>query len=81
MMKDFEGETALVTGSTSGTGNAAAEQSAGRGAHLILSGPDTARGDAAAAEIRPAEVTEVRNVIVIGSGPAGSNQTPRRQQS
>ena len=38
---------------------------------MILSGPDKARGDAAAAEIRPAEVTEVRNVIVIGSGPSG----------
>jgi thioredoxin reductase (NADPH) len=36
-----------------------------------LSGRDKARGAAAAAEIRLAEVTEVRNVIVIGSGPAG----------
>ena len=71
MMKDFAGKTALVTGSTSGTGKVAAQRPAGRGAHLILSGPDEARGDAAAAEIRPAEVTEVRNVLVIGSGPAG----------
>jgi thioredoxin reductase (NADPH) len=70
-MQDFAGRTALVTGSDSGTGKAAAQQLAERGAHVILSGRDTARGDAAAAEIRPAEVTEVRNVIVIGSGPSG----------
>ena len=69
-MQDFAGKTALVTGN-SGTGKAAAQQLAERGAHVIPSGRDKARGDAAAAETRSAEVTEVRNVIVIGSGPAG----------
>jgi thioredoxin reductase (NADPH) len=70
-MQDFAGKTALVTGGSSGPGKAAAQQPAGRGAPMILSGRDTARGDATAAETRPAEVTEVRNVIVIGSGPSG----------
>ena len=71
MMQDFAGKTALVTGRSSGTGKAAAQQLAGRGAPMILSGRDKARGDATAAETRLAEVTEVRNVIVIGSGPSG----------
>jgi NAD(P)-dependent dehydrogenase (short-subunit alcohol dehydrogenase family) len=66
MMQDFAGKTALVTGSNSGTGKAAAQQPAERGAHVMPSGPDTARGAAPAAETRLAEVTEVRNVIVIG---------------
>ena len=70
-MQDFAGKTALVTGSNSGPGKVAAQQPAGRGAHIMPSGPDKARGATAAAEIRPAEVTEVRNVIVIGSGPSG----------
>src|SRR2546427_6673684 len=70
-MQDFAGKTALVTGGSSGIGKVVAQQLAGRGAHVILGGRDKARGDAAAAEIRLAEVTEVRNVIVIGSGPAG----------
>ncbi len=71
MMQDFAGKTALVTGSNSGIGKVAAQQLAERGAHVILSGRDKAPGDAAAAEIRLAEVTEVRNVIIIGSGPSG----------
>ncbi len=71
MMQDLAGKTALATGSNSGTGKAAAQQPAGRGAHMMPSDPDKARGDATAAEIRLAEVTEVRNVIVIGSGPSG----------
>ena len=69
-MQDFAGKTALVTGN-SGTGKAATQQLAERGAHVILSGRDKARGDAAAAETRLAEVIEVRNVIIIGSGPSG----------
>ena len=70
-MQDLAGKTALVTGSNSGLGKVVAQQPAGRRAHVILSGRDKDRGDAAAAEIRLAEVTEVRNVIVIGSGPSG----------
>ena len=70
-MQDFAGKTALVTGSTSGTSKVVAQPLAERGAHVILSGRDKARGDATAAETRLAEVSEVRNVIVIGSGPSG----------
>jgi NAD(P)-dependent dehydrogenase (short-subunit alcohol dehydrogenase family) len=43
-MQDLAGKTALVTGGSSGTGKAAAQQLAGRGAHEILSGRDKARG-------------------------------------
>jgi len=71
MMQDVAPKTALVTGSTSGAGTTAARQLAGRGAYAILSGPDKARSDATAAETQLAEVTEVRDVIVIGSGPSG----------
>ena len=71
MMQDFAGTTALVTGGNSGPGKVAAQQPAERGAHVILSGRDKARGDATAAETPLAEVTEVWNAIVIGSGPSG----------
>ena len=37
-MQDLAGKTALVTGGSSGTGKAAVQQLAGRGAHVILSG-------------------------------------------
>ena len=39
------GTTALITGSTSGIGRAAALMLARRGAHVLVSGRDTARGD------------------------------------
>jgi NAD(P)-dependent dehydrogenase (short-subunit alcohol dehydrogenase family) len=51
---DFIGTTALVTGATSGIGRAIAVSLAGRGAHVIVSGRDRARGDAAVASIRSA---------------------------
>jgi NAD(P)-dependent dehydrogenase (short-subunit alcohol dehydrogenase family) len=38
--QDFVGQTALITGSTSGIGRAVAEQFAARGAHVIISGRD-----------------------------------------
>ena len=38
MTQDFAGKAALVTGSTSGTGKAAAHQPAGRGTHMIPGG-------------------------------------------
>jgi NAD(P)-dependent dehydrogenase (short-subunit alcohol dehydrogenase family) len=46
--QDFVGQTALITGSTSGIGRAVAEQLAARGAYVIISGRDKARGDNAA---------------------------------
>lgn len=49
-MQDFAGKTALVTGSNSGLGKVAAQQPAERGAHVIPSDRQKARGDAAAAD-------------------------------
>jgi short-subunit dehydrogenase len=49
--RDFVGQTALITGSTSGIGRAVAEQLAARGTHVIVSGRDKTRGDTAMAKI------------------------------
>ena len=51
---DLAGSTALVTGATSGIGRATAVLLARRGAHVLVSGRDTARGDAVVAAIRAA---------------------------
>jgi NAD(P)-dependent dehydrogenase (short-subunit alcohol dehydrogenase family) len=51
---DLTGTTALVTGATSGIGRAAAVLLARRGAHVLVSGRDAARGDAVVAKIREA---------------------------
>ena len=51
---DLTGSTALITGATSGIGRAAAVLLAPRGAHVLVSGRDTARGDAAVSAIRAA---------------------------
>jgi NAD(P)-dependent dehydrogenase (short-subunit alcohol dehydrogenase family) len=50
--KDLLGSTALVTGATSGIGRAAAVALARRGAQVIISGRDAARGQAAVAAIK-----------------------------
>jgi len=44
--------TVLVTGATSGIGRAIASSFAAEGAHVAISGRDSSRGDAVAAEIR-----------------------------
>ena len=54
MSTSLNGLTALVTGSTSGIGRATADVLAHRGAYVILSGRNAARGEAAVAEIRAA---------------------------
>ena len=51
-MRDLSGKTALVTGSTSGIGRAAAEALAGLGARVAVSGRDQARGGEVVAAIR-----------------------------
>jgi NAD(P)-dependent dehydrogenase (short-subunit alcohol dehydrogenase family) len=54
MTQDFAGRTALVTGGNSGIGRAVAGQLAQRGAHVVISGRDVARGRKAVEEIRAA---------------------------
>jgi NAD(P)-dependent dehydrogenase (short-subunit alcohol dehydrogenase family) len=51
---DLAGSTALITGGTSGIGRAAARSLAQRGAHVIISGRNSERGEAVVAEIRAA---------------------------
>ncbi|WP_194891511.1 SDR family NAD(P)-dependent oxidoreductase [Catenulispora pinisilvae] len=48
----FQGQAAIVTGATSGIGRATARLLAARGAHVIVSGRDEARGTAVVREIR-----------------------------
>ena len=50
-VRDLEGKVALVTGATSGIGQAAAIQLAAQGATVIVHGRDANRGAAVVAEI------------------------------
>ena len=51
---DLAGSTALITGATSGIGRATAVRLARRGAHVLVSGRDPERGEAAVDAIRAA---------------------------
>jgi len=55
MTQRLKGKTALITGSTSNIGRAAAVAFAAEGAHVIVSGRDDARGAAVLAQIRAAD--------------------------
>ncbi|HKC29250.1 MAG TPA: SDR family oxidoreductase [Jatrophihabitans sp.] len=52
MTAEFDGSTALVTGGNSGIGREVALDLAARGAHVVLSGRDRARGEDTVATIR-----------------------------
>jgi len=52
MTSTLSGRTALITGSTSGIGRATATALSDQGVHVILTGRDTARGDAAVQQLR-----------------------------
>jgi NAD(P)-dependent dehydrogenase (short-subunit alcohol dehydrogenase family) len=54
MTIDLTGKTALVTGSTSGIGRATALRLAAAGAHVVVSGRNTERGEVTVASIREA---------------------------
>jgi NAD(P)-dependent dehydrogenase (short-subunit alcohol dehydrogenase family) len=54
MTTDLSGSTALVTGGNSGIGRAVAVDLAAHGAHVVLSGRDTARGEQVVAAVRAA---------------------------
>ena len=54
VIRDLEGKCALVTGATSGIGQAAAMQLAAQGATVIVHGRDVRRGVAVVAEIENA---------------------------
>ncbi|MEV0790250.1 SDR family NAD(P)-dependent oxidoreductase [Kribbella sp. NPDC050459] len=71
MTQDFAGRTALVTGGNSGIGRAVAGQLALRGAHVVISGRDAARGSRAVEELRadggtadfvPADLSDLASV-------------------
>jgi NAD(P)-dependent dehydrogenase (short-subunit alcohol dehydrogenase family) len=50
--QDLAGQTALVTGATSGIGRATAIKLGQRGAHVLVAGRDQARGESVVASIR-----------------------------
>lgn len=54
MTADLSGSVALVTGGNSGIGRATAARLALNGAHVIVTGRDTTRGDQAVERIRSA---------------------------
>jgi NAD(P)-dependent dehydrogenase (short-subunit alcohol dehydrogenase family) len=52
MSTNLTGSVALITGATSGIGKATALALAGRGAHVLVAGRNTARGEAVVTSLR-----------------------------
>jgi NAD(P)-dependent dehydrogenase (short-subunit alcohol dehydrogenase family) len=69
---DLLGTAALVTGATSGIGRATSVLLANRGAHVLVSGRDAARGDAVVLEIRAAGGKA--DFVPFGPTPAASDE-------
>jgi NAD(P)-dependent dehydrogenase (short-subunit alcohol dehydrogenase family) len=67
--RPFAGQSALVTGAASGIGRAIARVLAARGAHVIVSGRDDARGASVVKEIRAVNI-RAPHVLVAELAPA-----------
>lgn len=77
MTTDLTGTTALVTGGNSGIGRATAVRLASLGAHVILTGRDTARGEQAVAGIR-ADGGKADFIAAVLSGEASARDLARK---
>ncbi len=75
--RDLEGLSALVTGATSGIGQAVAEQLARQGAEVIVHGRDPVRGEAVTAAIT-AEGGKARFVAADLTDPAALDELARQ---
>jgi NAD(P)-dependent dehydrogenase (short-subunit alcohol dehydrogenase family) len=76
-LPDLTGRTAIVTGSNSGIGRAAASALAGAGAHVVLAVRNTAKGEAAAAgmpgdtEVRALDLASLQSIRAFADGVDG----------
>jgi NAD(P)-dependent dehydrogenase (short-subunit alcohol dehydrogenase family) len=77
MTTDLTGSVALVTGGNSGIGRATAARLAGLGAHVIVTGRDTARGEQAVGGIR-ADGGKADFITASLSGEASARALARR---